>query len=468
VTAAVGDWVVRGILPVISSVQLRPDGTGLLDMWGEEVPVVADGLGAEPVLRTGADAPFPLEIQGEVDGDILRLGFTNVGVRFDLTADRVDDAGLRAHRQSLPRPLPAPLAEPVAPTGVAAAPPMGWNSWFGLRLDVNDRTVREIANALVTTGLRDAGYAYVTLDDGWQGGRDADGTLLPNRGFPDMAGLGAYLHERGLRFGIYSSPGPATCADYTGSFGHEEQDARTFASWGVDYLKYDWCSASALYRTEEEMRGVLQKMGRALRAAGRPVVFSLCQYGAFDVPRWGASVGGNLWRVSYDVEDAWESIEAIGFAEVADPEGGWNDLDMLQIGLGNLTASEYRTQLTVWAMRSAPLILSCDPRALSSEELAMLTNPDMIAIDQDPLGRTPVRHRRGDVEIWVKALVEGEAVAVVNRGEHPVEVTVAWDELGLTPPSRVQDVWAGRDAGDDGSWAGTIDAHASVVLRIRH
>lgn len=462
--AMVGDWIVRGIMPVISRVHLTADGTGVLEMWGDEVEIDAQPAGAGVVLRTGADAAFPLEIDATRQGEGLRLTFTNVGVAFDLVADRADAAALAAHRAAQPVAIPAPALETVPSNGLAASPPMGWNSWFGLRLRISDDAVREIADALVSSGLRDAGYTCVTLDDGWQGGRDADGTILPNRAFPDMRALGDHLHGLGLDFGIYSSPGPATCADFTGSFGHEERDARTFAGWGVDYLKYDWCSAGALYRTEDEMRGVLQRMGAALQASGRPIVFSLCQYGASDVPRWGGSVGGNLWRVSYDVEDLWESIDAIGFAEYAAPDGGWNDLDMLQIGLGGLSIAEYRTQMTVWAMRSAPLILSCDPRVLTAAELRILTNRDAIAIDQDERAAVPVRRRSGDVEVWTKQLVRGCAVAVINRGDDPVDAALRWADLDAGCPTRIRDVWSGETVPVSDTWSATLAPHESALF----
>ncbi|MCK6079396.1 glycoside hydrolase family 27 protein [Microbacterium sp. EYE_5] len=461
-----GDWIVRGIYPVISSVHIGEDGAGHLEMWGDEVAVTAESAEGRYVLQTSADAPFPLTIDSTVEGDLLHLQFRNVGVFFDLTADRADLEQLAAYRASRPIAIPAPALADVPANGLATSPPMGWNSWFGLRLNVTDASVREIADALVSTGLRDAGYTFVNIDDGWQGGRDLDGTLLPNRGFPDMPALGRHLHGLELRFGIYSSPGPATCADYTGSFGHEERDALTFASWGVDYLKYDWCSAHAFYRTEAGMRGAFQRMGAALQASGRPIIFSLCQYGTFDVPRWGGSVGGNLWRVSSDVEDSWESIEAIGFAEPRDPDTGWNDLDMLQIGLGNLTIVEYRTQMTMWAMRSAPLIISCDPRDLTEAEVQVLTNRNVIAIDQDPLAATPTRHRVNGLDVWVKPLLSGAAVSVINRTSDVVSARINWDDLGLVTPLRVVDLWTGEYSDPGTGWNGGLQPRECSLVRL--
>ena len=238
--------------------------------------------------------------------------------------------------------------------------------------------------------MRDAGYVYVNIDDGWQGERDEHGNLRPNTKFPDMKGLADYLHGRGLKLGIYTSPGPKSCAGFEGSYGHEEQDARTFAEWGVDYLKYDWCSAGLIY-DDAEMPAVYLKMAEAIRATGRPMVFSICQYGRADVWKWGADAGGNLWRTTGDIADRWDVMSTIGFAQdelapFARP-GHWNDPDMLEVGNGHMTAAEYRTHMSLWALLAAPLIAGHDVRSSSPETLSVLTNREVIAIDQDPLGR---------------------------------------------------------------------------------
>jgi alpha-galactosidase len=465
-----GAWVVRGIMPVISRLQLDGDGAhvrGSMDMWGTSVPVHGVRTAEGATLQPGPEAGFAFTLRATVGDGTLRLRFTNVGVAFDLTFDRTDAAGLAAHRAAEPHAIPLPEPRELDRDGLAPRPPMGWNSWYGLRLAVDDASIRRVADDLVRTGLRDAGYTYVTIDDGWQATRDARGTIVPNRRFPDMAALGDHLHDRGLRFGIYSSPGPATCADYTGSLGHEEQDAQTYAAWGVDFLKYDWCSAGALYRSAEEMRGAFQRMGEALRATGRPIVYSLCQYGLFDVARWGADAGGHLWRTGYDVEDTWESIAAIGFGEHGDRGDGWNDPDMLQIGLGGLSLTEYRTQMSLWCMLSAPLILSCDVGRLTRAELRILTNREVLAIDQDAQGAAPVRHRRGAAEVWTKDLAEGTAVGVFNPTDETVEVTFAWAEIGVTPGGDIRDLWAARDLTDAGEgWRGALAPHDGVLLRV--
>src|SRR6202790_3023023 len=253
---------------------------------------------------------------------------------------------------------------------VAETPPMGWNSWNYFAGKINDAIVRAQADAMVSSGMRDAGYVYINIDDTWEADRDAQGVIRTNSKFPDMKALADYVHGKGLKLGIYSSPGPNTCAGYKGTYGHEEQDARTYAAWGIDYLKYDWCAARNLY-TDEEMQAVYQKMGDALLATGRPIVYSLCQYGRADVWKWGPEVGGNLWRTTGDIRDAWDSMAKIGFgqnqlSEWAVP-GHWNDPDMLEIGNGGMTNTEYRTHMSLWSVLASPLIAGNDLRSMTSE-----------------------------------------------------------------------------------------------------
>ena len=375
--------------------------------------------------------------RGTLAGDDITITVVRPG-RPDqtLTARRGPDSAGR-----LPERVPPPDLHVVPDNGLARTPPMGWNSWNHFRGQVDDATVRTIADAMVANGMRDAGYVYVNIDDTWELGRDTTGHITTNRKFPDMKALADYVHGKGLKLGIYSSPGPFTCAGYEGSYGHEADDARTYAAWGIDYLKYDWCGAARLYR-DSDMQAVYQKMGDALRATGRPIVFSLCQYGRQDVWKWGAEVGGNLWRTTGDISDTWESMSRIGFgqeqlAPYAKP-GHWNDPDMLEIG-----------------------------NDVKPEILSILTNRDAIAIDQDPLGRQGRRLRSdGDVEIWTKPLSGGgQAIGVFNRGAGPAQATIRCEEFQLCDAD-VRDVWGHAQPARFTSYSAAIPSHGVALLRI--
>ena len=287
-----------------------------------------------------------------------------------------------------------------------------------------------------------------------------------------MRALADYVHSKGLKLGIYSSPGPFTCAGYEGSYGHEADDARTYAAWGIDYLKYDWCAAGRLY-TDGDMPAIYQKMGDALRATGRPIVYSLCEYGRQDVWTWGADAGGNLWRTTGDIADNWESMSRIGFGQdehgpFARP-GHWNDPDMLEIGNGGMTATEYRTHMSLWAMLAAPLLAGNDLRSVTPEILGILTNCEVIAIDQDPLGRQARRVKKdGDVEIWTRPLAaRAQAVGVFNRGDTTALVTIRCEDLRLCGGYRMRDVWTHADAGTlAATQSVSVPSHGVVLWRL--
>src|SRR5713226_3315898 len=337
---------------------------------------------------------------------------------------------------ALPPRNPLPALHKVPDNGLARTPPMGWNSWNKFASRVDDATVRSIADARASNGMKDAGYQYVNIDDTWEAGRDANGNIQTNKKFPDMKALADYVHSKGLKLGIYSSPGPNTCAGYEGSYGHEEQDARTYAAWGIDYLKYDWCGARTLY-TDEEMPAIYQIMGDALLKTKRPIVYSLCQYGRLDVWKWGADVGGNLWRTTGDIRDAWDSMTRIGFSQNdlapwAKP-GHWNDPDMLEIGNGAMNETEYKTHMSLWAMLAAPLLAGNDLRSMSPEILTILTNREVLAVNQDKDGKQGRRvWKSGDQEIWTRPLSGGaQAVALFNRAADPAKITVHWADLGV-------------------------------------
>jgi alpha-galactosidase len=349
---------------------------------------------------------------------------------------------------------------------------MGWNSWNHFAGRVSDATVRAAADAIVASGMKAAGYEYVNIDDTWEGTRDANGNIQSNRKFPDMKALAAYVHSKGLKIGLYSSPGPLTCAGYEGSFGHEEQDAKTYADWGFDYLKYDWCSAGAIYK-DEDLRAVYQKMGDALAKAGRPIVYSLCEYGRAEVWTWGVKVDGNLWRTTGDISDNWKSMEEIGFrqadiAKYAQP-GHWNDPDMLEVGNGGMTTQEYQVHMSLWALLAAPLLAGNDLHDMSQATLALLKNGDIIAIDQDPTAHPVKRTALGDnTEVWTRELKDGAiAVGVFNRNDADKEVTVSWSKLGTGNPSRAKNLWTHQDVSLSGdSYTASVPMHGVVMLRV--
>jgi len=350
---------------------------------------------------------------------------------------------------------------------------MGWNSWYGYLCKVTDAAVRTQADEMVRNGMKAAGYEYVNIDDCWQGQRDAQGVIHPNQNFPDMKALGDYIHSRGLKFGIYSSPGPKTCADYEGSFGHEEQDAQTYAAWGVDLLKYDWCSGEKVYKPSE-MQGAYRKMHEALRRTGRPILYSLCQYGLERVWTWAPSVGGNMWRTTGDLDYNYDRISLVGFQQnglerFAGP-GHWNDPDMLLVGLGKIQDDENRTQMSLWCVLAAPLIASPDLTKISPEVLAILTNPEVIAVDQDPAGQQGYRvAEEGSLEVWVKPLAGGaKAVGLFNRGEAAMPVTAYWKDVGVGETAMVRDLWARKDLGAfPGSFTAEVPKFGVVLVKVK-
>ena len=366
-------------------------------------------------------------------------------------------------------------------TGIAMTPPMGWNSWnhFGKRID--DEIIRRQANAMVSSGMRDAGYRYINIDDTWQGERSADGEIQPNSKFPDMKALADYLHSKGLKLGIYSSPGAKTCAGYAGSLGHEDQDAQTYARWGVDYLKYDLCGLRGEMKKlpSDEARSKMMfdayvKMQRALQMTGRPILYSLCEYGNDAVWRWGASVGGNLWRTTGDITDNYDRMAMIGFGQAGlasfAGKGHWNDPDMLEVGNGGMSLDEYRTHMSLWALLAAPLIAGNDLTAMSPETLSLLTNREVIAIDQDSAGKQGDRVRtEGPIEIWSRSLADGSmAIGIFNRHYHTaMTIEVNFHDYGFGKQVRVRDIWQAKDLGTMSKpYKVEVPSHGVLLLRV--
>ena len=370
---------------------------------------------------------------------------------------------------------------------LALTPPMGWNSWNVWGPSVNANRVRAAADSFIKSGLAAVGYSYVNIDDAWEGGRDGDGNVVTNQKFGDIASLATYVHSLGLKLGIYSSPGPTTCGGYTGSYKHEAQDAKTYAEWGVDYLKYDWCSFGDVPHPDGLAGDELpyKVMREALDQAPRDIVFSLCQYGMGDVYKWGHSeVGGNLWRTTGDINDSWASMSGIGFSHsVRSPyvkPGGWNDPDMLVVGkLGwgdnprptKLTGNEQITHISLWSMLAAPLLIGCDLTQLDQFTKDVLMNPEVIDIDQDPLGSAATRRNQdGDLEVWARPLWDGSfAVGLFNRGMEHAKVHTDWArDLGLHDKNmRIRDLWRRRNAGRSKSgYTAEVPAHGAVLIRV--
>ncbi len=353
--------------------------------------------------------------------------------------------------------------ESASPQVAAATPPMGWNSWNFFAERVTDKDIRAAADELVSNGMRDAGYIYVNIDDTWEADRDANGVLRTNSKFPDMKALADYVHSKGLKIGIYSGPGTKTCGGYAASLGHEEQDAQMYASWGIDYLKYDLCSFMPDVMQKQApndpaaqmhlMIAAYEKMGKAIKDTARPIVFSLCQYG-WDAPwEWAPALGGNSWRTTDDINPHWDRIYAIleqqeGLEKYAGP-GHWNDPDMLEVGNGDLTLAENRAHFSMWAMLASPLLAGNDLPNMKPEIKAILANRDVIAIDQDRLGKQAARvYSDGEVEVWTRHLSGGAmAIAVLAAGDnrfstHPFHLNL--DKLGLHGPQQAKDLWTGK------------------------
>ena len=355
--------------------------------------------------------------------------------------------------------------------GLARTPPMGWNSWNHFACKVTEADVRSAADAIVSTGMKSAGYIYVNIDDCWQGARDEKGVLHPNEKFPDMKGLSDYVHAKGLKLGIYSSPGPKTCADHEGSLGHEELDAQAYARWGIDYLKYDYCSFQGDFAAQ---MAAYKKMHEALEKTGRAIVFSLCQYGMDRVWRWGPSVGGNLWRTTDDISDDYGSMAYIGFGQnglerFAAP-GHWNDPDMLEVGNGKMNKDEYHTHMSLWCLLAAPLLAGNDLSKMTPDTLAILTNPEVIAVDQDALGMQGHRvAQEGQLEVWVKLLADGSrAVGLFNRGESVMPVTAHFRDVGAGDTASVRDLWEKRDLGVfNSSFTAQVPKHGVVLVKVK-
>jgi alpha-galactosidase len=367
----------------------------------------------------------------------------------------------------------------AAGDGLALTPPMGWNSWNKFGCGVSEKLIRETADAMVATGLKEAGYQYLVIDDCWQVKRDEKGKIVadPDRFASGMKALADYVHAKGLKFGLYSDAGTGTCEKRPGSKDHEVIDARTYAEWGVDYLKYDWCNAEG-----QDTRDSYARMSRALRGSGRPIVFSICEWGSTRPWLWAPGIG-HLWRSTGDIQDCWDcgkSWGGMGVVHIIDIQadlspyagpGHWNDPDMLEVGNGGLTVPESRAHFSFWALFAAPLMAGNDLRSMSRETAEILTAREVIAVDQDPLGMQGRKVRdNGPQEVWMKPLADGSrAVILFNRGTEAGPITVAWEEIGLFPGGKalVRDLWKKADLGPfAGRFEAKVEPHDVVMVRI--
>jgi alpha-galactosidase len=368
---------------------------------------------------------------------------------------------------------------------LASTPPMGWNSWNKFGCNVSEDLIRQIADAMVTSGMKDAGYQYVVIDDCWQVERDSNGNIVPDaKRFPSgMKALADYVHGKGLMFGLYSDAGTQTCQGRPGSRGYEFQDARQYAAWGVDYLKFDWCHSST-----QDARSSYELMRAALDASGRPIVFSICEWGKNQPWLW-AKDAGNLWRTTGDISDHWQSKKKwpngdcceLGMLDILDLQvgldsyagpGHWNDPDMLEVGNGGMTTEEYRAHFSLWAILAAPLIAGNDLRDMKPEIREILTHKEVVAVDQDPAGIEGRRIRKaGDLEVWSKTMQDGSrAVVLLNRGTADSEIGVSWEDLGYPAhlSAKVRDLWQAKDLGEHkGTFSATVAPHSVVMVTVR-
>jgi alpha-galactosidase len=369
---------------------------------------------------------------------------------------------------------------------LALTPPMGWNSWNKFACNVSEDMIRSMADAMVKSGMKDAGYQYVNIDDCWQVSRDANGNIVadPQRFPHGMKAVGDYIHSLGLKFGVYSDAGSKTCAGRPGGLGHEYQDALQYAAWGVDYLKYDWCNTAT-----QDAKASYANMRTALDASGRAIVLSICEWGTAKPWLWGKEVGGNLWRTTGDISDKWAGQakwpdgsccsngmlaivdQQVGLQSYAGP-GHWNDPDMLEVGNGGMSDNEYRAHFSLWAILAAPLIAGNDLRDMRPEIHDILTNKEVIAVDQDSLGREGERAwKNADLEVWAKQLRDGSrAVILLNRGSVEAEISANWEDLGY--PSRVnasvRDLWQHKDLGKfTGKFSAPVTSHGVVMVTVR-
>ena len=439
--------------------------------------------GKRPMTFSAANLPEGLKLDsktGIITGKLLSKGETVV------TLKAKNALGVATRKLKI-----------VAGDQIALTPPLGWNSWNCFANAVDENKVKAAADAMVKSGLINHGWTNINIDDCWEikpgstdpmlsgKPRDADGMINSNKKFPDMKGLTDYIHAKGLKTGIYSSPGPTTCAGFTATYQFDDKDARRWADWGFDYIKYDWCSYGNISKgkTLDELQKPYVLMRQALDKVDRDIVFSFCQYGMGDVWKWGEKIGGNCWRTTGDITDTWSSMSKIGFNQAGQEKyagpGHWNDPDMLVIGLvgwgpqlhpSRLSPDEQYTHISLWSLLAAPLLIGCDMTRMDPFTLNLLTNDEVIEINQDPLGKQAGRVLKKDgVEIWVKDMEDGsKAVGIFNLTNSTEKIKADWNVLGITGKQVVRDAWRQKDLGQfTGNFSADVAAHGVKLITIR-
>jgi len=472
-----------GILTPAAPAEPRINGARVLGVrTGKPVLFTIAASGDRPITFAAKNLPEGLSLDpntGIISGRVAKPGTYNA----TFTATNAKGKAERAWRL-------------VVGDRIALTPPMGWNSWNCFAGAVSDEKIRQAADAMVKSGLINHGWTYINIDDFWQvrpgeqnddtlkgPERDGSGVILPNKRFPNMKALADYVHSLGLKIGLYSSPGPTTCGGCTGSWQHELQDAQTYAGWGYDYLKYDWCSYGQVSGSSslKDLMRPYTVMANALRAQDRDIAFSLCQYGMGNVSTWGDKVHGQSWRTTGDITDTWDSMTGIldaqdGLEPFAQP-GNWNDPDMLivgKVGWGNLhpthlTPNEQYTHISFWCLLCSPLLIGCDMTQFDDFTLNLLTNDEVIEVSQDPLGNQAARIAKDEfTEVWAKKMEDGSmAVGLFNRSFMTGKVSVDFKALGLTGKQRVRDLWRQHDEGAfSGTYSAEVFGHATKLIRL--
>ena len=473
-------------------------------------PPIASSRSPVPLLNypriTGATPGKPFMFMIPASGDEpLTFGANNLpaGLTLDAKTGLISGALKAAGRTVVTITVTNPKGKTTGDITIvggddalALTPPLGWNSWNAWGNTVTAERVKASADGMVKSGLHRQGYTYINIDDVWEGGlrrpgphdqaagRDANGDPTTNENFPDMKGLVDYIHSLGLKAGIYSSPGPRTCQGLAATYQHEEQDARAYARWGFDYLKYDWCSYRDIAPdpTLEDRKKPYKMMGDILKKLDRDVIFSICQYGAGNVWEWGNEVGGHLWRMTGDIRDDWPSMSGIGFQQTGREQysgpGGWNDTDMLVVGMvgwsqgsrpTNLTPDEQITHMSLWSLQAAPLLIGADLSKIDEWTTNILGNREVLAVNQDVLGKAAGRKMSdGWVEVWARPLEDGTmAVGLFNRSPETATVTAKFSDLGLSGSQPVRDLWQQKDLGRvQNEFSASVPRHGAVLVKI--